>query len=139
MLKSGKISKRNIRRLFGVGAHLCCGIAVALLPLIGSYTILSVVVFITMGSLMGAVFSGHIACAIDMAPSFCATIISLVTFSGMPVDWLSTRCVTLLLHEENTFQNWSNVFWLMSAIYIVGGTLFGIFCNSDVQTWNYEK
>lgn len=140
LLKSTKISKKNIRRFFGVGAFLCCGITIALLPVFGYSKTLSVSIFVITGSLMGSVFLGHVACILDIAPTFAATTMSLVTFFGMPVEWLATKCVTLLLkNDENSFTNWCNIFWLMSGVYIVGGLIFGFLCSTDPQPWNYDS
>lgn len=86
----------------------------------------------------GAVTAGYLANGLDIAPNFSGTIFGMANTLSSAGGFISTYMVAALTNENQTFQQWRWVFWILVGIYLFAGVVYLIFGTGELQPWNQE-
>ncbi|CAB3243765.1 unnamed protein product [Arctia plantaginis] len=136
ILRRGLMSRTNIRKLFNCGAFLSQTIFMVAAAYASSVT--GCVVFLTIAvGLGGFAWSGFSVNHLDIAPPHASVLMGLsntvATLPGIISPTLSSAIVT-----DQTAEQWRIVFFMSSAIYLIGAIIYGIFCSAELQPWVVE-
>lgn len=134
--RSGKLSTTATRKIFTAFAVFSPGILMILQAIYGEDRTLSVAIFTCSLFFNGAVSAGYLANALDIAPNFSGTIFGMANTLSSIGGWLSTKMVAALTHENDTFEEWRWVFWILVVVYVFGATVFTVFGTGKLQKWN---
>lgn len=93
--------------------------------------ILTVVVGLNAGHL-----TGFMLVHIDMAPNFAGTLMGITNCVANIVSIIAPLAAGAVLKDETDANEWRKVFYMASALYIVGNLLFIFFGTSERQKWN---
>ncbi|XP_021195146.2 putative inorganic phosphate cotransporter [Helicoverpa armigera] len=80
--------------------------------------------------------TGYLLVHIDMAPNFAGTMMGITNFFANIVSIIAPLVAGLILQDETDPEQWRQVFYVASAIYVASNTFFVIFGTSERQTWN---
>lgn len=134
--RSGKYSTTLIRKGFTTFAVTTPALMMIIQAFFGYDATISVAIFT--GSLFfnGAVTAGYLANGLDIAPNFSGTIFGLANTLSSFGGFVSTSIVAALTNKNSTFDEWRNVFWVLVAVYAVGGVVYLILGSGELQSWN---
>ncbi|XP_078002079.1 putative small intestine urate exporter isoform X2 [Phascolarctos cinereus] len=106
------------------------------IPYVGSTT--AVTFMILASSASALCYSGFIVSPLDFAPRYASFIMSLGT-TAMWISGLISPFITgYFINQDNT-TGWKNVFFLSSAINVLGMIFYLIFGQTDIQNWAKEQ
>lgn len=136
LLKMRILSRTNIRKLFNCGAFLSQTVfmvAAAYAPSVsGCVVCLTVAV-----GLGGFAWSGFSVNHLDIAPPHASVLMGLsntiATLPGIISPPLAGSIV-----PDRTAEQWRIVFFISSAIYLLGAIVYGVFCSAEKQPWVVE-
>ncbi|KAG7299633.1 hypothetical protein JYU34_016620 [Plutella xylostella] len=136
LLSNGKLSRTNIRKLFNCGAFVAQTVfmvsAAYATSVVGCVACLTIAV-----GLGGFAWAGFAVNHLDIAPPHAGVLMGLsntvATLPGIISPPLAGSIVT-----ENTAEQWRTVFFITSAIYLVGAVIYGVFCSAEKQPWVVE-
>uniref|UniRef100_A0A2A4JIN8 Major facilitator superfamily (MFS) profile domain-containing protein n=2 Tax=Heliothis virescens TaxID=7102 RepID=A0A2A4JIN8_HELVI len=136
LLRRGVMSRTNIRKLFNCGAFLSQ--TVFMIAAAYSTTVTGCIVFLTIAvGLGGFAWSGFSVNHLDIAPPHASVLMGLsntvATLPGIISPPLAGSIVT-----DKTAEQWRVVFFISSAIYLVGAVVYGAFCSAEIQPWVLE-
>lgn len=102
----------------------------------GCDRITSVVIFTVGLTINGAVSGGYLGNGLDIAPNFSGTIFGMANTLSSLGGYLSSLMVGILTYKNQTYHQWTIVFWILTATYFVAALTF-LFCGSgELQKWN---
>jgi len=102
----------------------------------GCDRVASVVIFTVALTINGAVTAGYLGNGLDIAPNFSGTIFGIAnTFSSVG-GFLSSFMVGTITYKNQTYAQWSIIFWILAAIYCTGALMFVLFGTAELQEWN---
>ncbi|XP_061383967.1 putative inorganic phosphate cotransporter [Danaus plexippus] len=81
-------------------------------------------------------YTGFLLVHIDMAPSFAGTLMGITNCISNALSIVAPLVAGAIISDENNPSEWRKVFYLSSAIYIIGSTFFNIFGSCEQQSWN---
>ncbi|KPM11659.1 sialin-like protein 7 [Sarcoptes scabiei] len=125
------------RKLFQTVALLGSATFMALVPLFGC-NILAIIVMLNLSMItLGLTAGGDSLIIVDIAPDYSGTIYGFTNALGSLPGFLAPMFVGFMLDLPDTlpFQQWSFLFWIGSAIYILGALIFLIFIDSNLEPW----
>ncbi|XP_022816205.1 vesicular glutamate transporter 1 isoform X1 [Spodoptera litura] len=136
MLRRGMMSRTNIRKLFNCGAFLSQ--TVFMVAAAYSTSVTGCVVFLTIAvGLGGFAWSGFSVNHLDIAPPHASVLMGLsntiATLPGIISPPLAGAIVT-----DKSADQWRIVFFISSAIYLIGAIIYGLFCSAEIQPWVVE-
>lgn len=134
--RGGRLSTTAIRKLFTAFAVFLPGVLMIFQAFYGRDRTVSVAIFTCSLFFNGAVTAGYLANGLDIAPNFSGTIFGMANTLSSIGGWLSTKMVAALTHQNDTFEQWRYVFWILFAVYSVGAVMFTIFGSGELQRWN---
>ncbi|XP_039749150.1 sialin isoform X1 [Pararge aegeria] len=136
MLQMQLLSRTNIRKLFNCGAFL----AQTIFMVAAAYatSIVGCVICLTIAvGLGGFAWSGFSVNHLDIAPPHASVLMGLsntiATLPGIISPPLAGSIVT-----DKTAEQWRIVFFISSAIYLLGAIVYGVFCSAEKQPWVVE-
>lgn len=136
VLTKGYMSRTNVRKLFNCGAFL----AQTIFMVAASYasTVTGCLVFLTIAvGLGGFAWSGFSVNHLDIAPPHASVLMGLsntvATLPGIISPPLAGSIVT-----DKTAEQWRVVFFISSAIYLLGAVVYGALCSGARQAWVLE-
>ncbi|XP_045493507.1 sialin isoform X1 [Colias croceus] len=136
MLKVGLLSRTNIRKLFNCGAFLSQTIFMVAAAYAGSVIGCIVCLTIAVG-LGGFAWSGFSVNHLDIAPPHASVLMGLsntiATLPGIVSPPLAGSIVT-----DKSAEQWRIVFFISSAVYLLGAIIYYIFCSAEKQPWVLE-
>lgn len=97
---------------------------------------MAVVLLTTVVGLNAGHMTGYLLVHIDMAPNFAGTMMGITNFFANIVSIIAPLVAGLILQDETDPEQWHQVFYVSSAIYIATNTFFVIFGTSERQSWN---
>ncbi|KAJ8670289.1 hypothetical protein QAD02_001548 [Eretmocerus hayati] len=133
-LRSKKIlTTTQVRKLFNCGAFLSQTIFMActayILTPVGAITCITVAV-----GLGGFAWSGFAPNPLDIAPKHASIVMGISnTFATLP--GIISPVITGYIIQNKTSNEWATVFFIASAVYLIGAIGYGIFASGEVQTW----
>ncbi|XP_063890547.1 vesicular glutamate transporter 1 isoform X2 [Helicoverpa armigera] len=136
LLRRGIMSRTNIRKLFNCGAFLSQ--TVFMVAAAYSTTVTGCIVFLTVAvGLGGFAWSGFSVNHLDIAPPHASVLMGLsntiATLPGIISPPLAGSIVT-----DKTADQWRIVFFISSAIYLLGAAVYGVLCSAELQPWVLE-
>jgi ACS family sodium-dependent inorganic phosphate cotransporter len=137
--KSEKLSTTSIRKIF------CCSLFFGTFVLFtiqvfwGYNSIVSVAVFTGSLGLMGLATPGIYANCVDVAPEFSGTVYGVSQVPASLSGYAITKIVALITKEEQSFQQWTYVFWILAGTNLFGFLFCLIFTSGDEQSWSLKK
>lgn len=102
----------------------------------GCDRILSVTIFTTALTINGAVTAGYLGNGLDIAPNFSGTIFGIANTLSSLGGCLSSYMVGTITYKNQTYAQWSIIFWILASIYCVGALIFAVFGTGELQKWN---
>ncbi|EFA04143.1 sialin [Tribolium castaneum] len=134
--KTGKFSTTAIRKLF---TGIVFG-GMALLFFVQAFWgynyVVSIVVFTGCLGLIGLSTPGVLANFVDIAPPFSGTIFGV---SQIPVSisgYVTTKIVALITKEEQGFEQWAIMFWILVGSNLFAFVFFMVFASGEEQQWS---
>lgn len=115
------------------------GLLMILQVYFGEDRVWSVLIITFTLTLNGAVTGGYLGNALDIAPNFSGTIFGMANTLSSLGGFLSSYIVGKLTNNNQTFEQWRIVFWIMVATYMCGALVFLIFGTTKTQSWNSSK
>ncbi|XP_037299293.1 sialin isoform X2 [Manduca sexta] len=133
LLQRGLLSRTNIRKLFNCGAFLSQ--TIFMVAAAYSSTVVGCVVFLTIAvGLGGFAWSGFSVNHLDIAPPHASVLMGLsntiATLPGIISPPLAGSIVT-----NQSAEQWRTVFFISSAIYLIGAVVYYFFCSAEKQPW----
>ncbi|XP_044272511.1 sialin [Tribolium madens] len=136
LLKSGRFSTTTTRKAFTTFAVLTPGFLMIIQAFLGMDSVITVVVFTASLFFNGAVTAGYLSNGLDIAPNFSGTIFGMANTLSSFGGWLSTKIVAILTKEEQTFEQWRYVFWILVGTYATGALVYLLLGTGELQKWN---
>jgi nitrate/nitrite transporter NarK len=96
----------------------------------------SIVVFTLSLGFMGCFPAGFYSNCLDIAPAFAGTIFGVAAAFGSFAGYLSTKILSLITKEQQSFQQWRYIFWILIGVELVGAGFYLIYASGKVQSWN---
>lgn len=127
---------KSIYDFFSSPAVLFPGLLMILQANFGLSAAFSVTMFTLSLTINGAVTAGYLANALDIAPNFSGTIFGMANTLSSIGGFLSAYMVAALTNEDNSFNQWRWVFWILCFIYLFGGYHFLLLGSGETQSWN---
>lgn len=129
-------SRTTIRKIFNCGAFL----AQTVFMVFAAYatSVVSCVVFLTIAvGLGGFAWSGFSVNHLDIAPPHASVLMGISnTVATLPGIISPPLAGAIITHK--TADQWRIVFFISSAIYLIGAVIYGIFCSAEKQRWVIE-
>ncbi|KAK6165944.1 hypothetical protein SNE40_022750 [Patella caerulea] len=129
----------TVRKIFqSIGCVGCAGCMIGISFLDHNNRIPAVCLLI-----MGLTFQNFTSVAfrinhLDIAPRYAGVLMGVTTTVAMSAG-LSAPFITSALIEEDTAEEWKEVFWIVAALNVVGAIIFAIFAKGEVQPWAIES
>uniref|UniRef100_A0A6M2DW79 Putative product n=1 Tax=Xenopsylla cheopis TaxID=163159 RepID=A0A6M2DW79_XENCH len=96
----------------------------------------SVAIFTVALTLNGAVTAGYLGNGLDIAPNFSGTIFGMANTLSSLGGFLSAFMVGSLTYENQTYEQWQIVFFILSATYAFGALVYLLLGTGELQPWN---
>ncbi|CAL1677061.1 unnamed protein product [Lasius platythorax] len=136
LLRTNKLSVTAIRKIFTTFAILTPSILMVIQVYHGCNRAASVAIFTVGLTINGAVTAGYLGNGLDIAPNFSGTIFGIAnTFSSIG-GFLSSFMVGTITYKNQTYEQWTIIFWTLAASYFTGALTFAIFGTGKLQKWN---
>ncbi|CAH1715815.1 unnamed protein product [Aphis gossypii] len=136
LLNSEKISKTMTRKIFTFIGVFTPGLLMILQVYLGDNQVWSVIIFTIALTMNGAVTGGYLGNGLDIAPNFSGTIFGMANTLSSFGGSLSSYIVGKLTNNNQTFEQWCIVFWILAATYMCGAMVFLIFGTAKTLSWN---
>ncbi|GBM03528.1 Putative inorganic phosphate cotransporter [Araneus ventricosus] len=135
LVASGKLKITTIRKIMNSIALYSPALCVLPVAFIGCEPV-AIVVLLTMAvSLNGFIYSGFNVIHVDMSPEFAGTLMGITNCIANLPGFMAPSFVGWIVQDGHTLQNWGIVFVTTSAIFVVSGTVFNLFCTAELQPW----
>ncbi|XP_074075693.1 putative small intestine urate exporter isoform X2 [Macrotis lagotis] len=126
----------RVRKLFTFLGMAFPSLFTVAIPYVNSITAIA---FLTLASTISSLcFSGIMVNPLDIAPRYTSFILGLVNVF-LIISGLVSPVVTGLFINQDTESGWKNVFFLSSAINLLGMIFYLIFGKADIQEWAKES
>ncbi|GIX72944.1 putative inorganic phosphate cotransporter [Caerostris extrusa] len=89
----------------------------------------------------GFIYSGFNITHVDMSPEFSGTIFGITNAISNVCGIIGPMIVGYFTASGATISNWSNVFYITSAMYTLSAVFYAIFASAELQPWgitNYK-
>lgn len=134
--RTNKLSVTAIRKVFTTFAVITPGVLMVIQVYYGCDRTASVAIFTFALTINGGVTAGYLGNGLDIAPNFSGTIFGIAnTFSSLG-GFLSSFMVGTITYHNQTYTQWTIVFWTLAGTYCIGGLAFLIFGTGKLQKWN---
>ncbi|XP_078045525.1 putative inorganic phosphate cotransporter [Augochlora pura] len=139
LLKKKKLSVTAIRKIFTSFALICPGLLMIVLANRGCDRVASVAIFTIALTVNGAVTAGYLGNGLDIAPNFSGTIFGIANTLSSLGGYLSSYMVGTITYKNQTYTQWSIIFWVLATTYFCGAVVYTIFGTGELQKWNNPK
>ncbi|VVC33105.1 Major facilitator superfamily,Major facilitator superfamily domain [Cinara cedri] len=139
ILNAEKMTKTMTRKIFTAIGVFAPGLLMILQAYFGENAVWSVVIFTIALTLNGAVTGGYLGNGLDIAPNFSGTIFGMANTLSSFGGFLSSYIVGKLTNNNQTFEQWRIVFWILAITYMCGALIFLIFGTAKTLSWNSES
>ncbi|XP_011875828.1 PREDICTED: putative inorganic phosphate cotransporter [Vollenhovia emeryi] len=134
--RNNKLSVTAIRKIFTTFAVLTPSILMVIQANYGCDRAASVAVFTVALTINGGITAGYLGNGLDIAPNFSGTIFGIAnTFSSIG-GFLSSFMVGNITYHNQTYTQWTIIFWILAAIYLMGAIAFAVLGTGELQSWN---
>eukprot|EP00091_Calanus_sinicus_P000134 TRINITY_DN10058_c0_g1_i1.p3 TRINITY_DN10058_c0_g1~~TRINITY_DN10058_c0_g1_i1.p3 ORF type:complete len:103 (-),score=25.10 TRINITY_DN10058_c0_g1_i1:65-373(-) len=84
----------------------------------------------------GIIYSGEQSAMLDIGNNFAGTLMGIINALGNTMGFLAPMVTGLIINHHNNVIRWKHLFWIATAVYTFGNTIFVIFGTSVEQKWN---
>ncbi|KAJ2945428.1 hypothetical protein O0L34_g240 [Tuta absoluta] len=137
--RSGKLSTTAARKLFTFFAVGLPGLMMLAQAYFGHDPVWSIAIFTMALTINGAVTAGYLGNGLDIAPNFSGTIFGMANTLSSFGGWLSTFMVGELTKDNNTYEQWQIVFYILAGTYFLGALTFVVLGSGELQPWAQRK
>lgn len=102
----------------------------------GCDRVASVAIFTTALTINGGVTAGYLGNGLDIAPNFSGTIFGMANTLSSLGGFLSSYMVGTITYKNQTYAQWSIIFWVLASTYCCGALVFAVFGTGELQKWN---
>lgn len=102
----------------------------------GCDRVTSVAIFTIALTVNGAVTAGYLGNGLDIAPNFSGTIFGMANTLSSLGGFLSSYMVGRITYRNQTYSQWSIIFWILATTYCFGALIFAVFGTGELQSWN---
>ncbi|CAL4233266.1 unnamed protein product, partial [Meganyctiphanes norvegica] len=135
----GYISTTFVRKAAITTGHLAPAICLVSLSFVECDNETTIALLFASVTINGAVLSGWIPNAVDIAPNFSGTTFGIINAVTTIPGWLAPMTVGAIVNNQQTFGQWRKVFYMAAGIYVVDMVFFLIFASGEEQSWNKVK
>lgn len=136
LLKSGRMSRTNIRKLATAISNIVQGLFVLGLAFSGCDRVAAVFCLVGAAAANGAVSAGALASMVDISPNFASIIMGINGVVTVLPGFISPIVVGALTFQNQSVEQWRIVFLITAATLVLTGVPYVLFGRSDVQPWN---
>jgi ACS family sodium-dependent inorganic phosphate cotransporter len=136
--KSERLSTTAIRKTFCSILFFGTFILFAIQAFWGYNSIVSVAVFTSSLGLMGLATPGIYANSVDIAPAYSGTVYGISQVPAALAGYALTKIVAVITKDEQSFQQWIYVFWIVAGVNLFAFLFCLIFISGDEQSWNHK-
>ncbi|KAG8180930.1 hypothetical protein JTE90_013936 [Oedothorax gibbosus] len=86
-------------------------------------------------ALNGFIYSGFNITHVDMSPDLAGTLFGITNAISNFCGIIGPAVVGALTASGATIANWSDVFYITSAVYVVSAVFYAIFASAELQPW----
>ncbi|XP_014239443.1 sialin isoform X2 [Cimex lectularius] len=133
---TGKLSTTAIRKIFTTFAVGVPGLLMVAEVFLGQSTVWTVTIFTLALTLNGAVTAGYLGNGLDIAPNFSGTIFGMANTLSSLGGFVSTYIVGSLTFQNETYERFQIVFWILAVMYAIGCVMYLVFGTGQLQSWN---
>ncbi|KAL0280109.1 UNVERIFIED_CONTAM: hypothetical protein PYX00_001499 [Menopon gallinae] len=127
------LSTLRVRKLFNCGGFLCQTVFLLLAAHSSSPAVLMIFLTIAVG-FGGFAWSGFGVNHLDIAPAYAGILMGVSnTFATLP--GMISPVLTGHIVEHKTPEEWQVVFYIASAVYLLGAAFYAIFASGEEQIW----
>ncbi|KAH8260738.1 hypothetical protein KR038_010435, partial [Drosophila bunnanda] len=133
------LSLTNVRKVFTALSQIIPGILLYCIGHIDNVHILLTVWFIAV-IFITASYAGAMANIIDIAPNYghSAAVLAFCQTIHMSASFISPLTAGFIVTQEDSIEQWQNVFQISAIISISTYGFYQIFGTAEIQTWNKE-
>uniref|UniRef100_A0A146KJP9 Sialin n=2 Tax=Lygus hesperus TaxID=30085 RepID=A0A146KJP9_LYGHE len=136
---TGKLSTTATRKIFTTFAVGLPGLLMVAQVYLGDSTFWTVTIFTIALTLNGAVTAGYLGNGLDIAPNFSGTIFGMANTLSSIGGFISSGIVAQITYQNETYDRFRIIFWILAATYIVGSCFYLVFGSGVLQEWNTPK
>ncbi|GAB0094566.1 putative inorganic phosphate cotransporter [Sergentomyia squamirostris] len=140
---SDVLSRRDViplsvsRKLFNSIGHLIPMFALVALGYVTKDNVDLAVGLLTIAvGINSATYLGFQVNHIDLAPNHAGVLMGITNGAANIMSIIAPLLVGFVVQDSTDPYQWRLVFFISSAVYLVGNTLFVIFGRTDIQAWN---
>ncbi|XP_074595484.1 putative inorganic phosphate cotransporter [Brevipalpus obovatus] len=139
MRETGKFSITYLRNSFNFLGTIGSGICMILIPLFGANSLAINMLFILTMIFAGSLCSGYVTNHLDMAPSYAGTLMGVSNFISNSPGFLLPAVASAIVGDSKDVDDWAKLFYLTGVISILGGVIYLIGSDCEVQPWDPES
>lgn len=94
-----------------------------------------VLLFVAVGS-NGSVLCGYHVNHMDLSPVYAGTLMGITNTVANFFGIIAPLLVHFIVTEPRNAMLWAIVFYISSAVYVIGSVVFVIFGSGEIQAWN---
>jgi hypothetical protein len=102
----------------------------------GQSSMVSVVIFTSSMGLHGLAASGVYVNSIELASSYSGTIFGMSQVLVAMTGYVATKLVALLTKEDQSFQQWAYMFWILVGVNLFAMAYFVVFGSGEEKSRN---
>jgi hypothetical protein len=136
--KSERLSTTVIRKTFCSILFFGTFVLFAIQAFWGYSSIVSVAVFTCSLGLMGLATPGILANSADIAPAYSGIIYGISQVPAGLAGYALTKIIAVITKDEQSFQQWTYVFWILAGVNLFAFLFCLIFTSGDEQSWNHS-
>lgn len=136
LIQSKTLSRGQTRKLMTFIGFMGPAIALTSISLIGCSSTWAVALLCIAVMLEGTGYPGYNVNELELSPNYAGTLKGATGTIANICGFITPALVGFLTDEHQTIKAWNNVFYLSSAIYVLGTAIFVFFAKTSVQPWN---
>ncbi|CAL4145626.1 unnamed protein product [Meganyctiphanes norvegica] len=135
----GYISTTFLRKAAIATGHLIPAICLVGLSFVECDTETTIALLFFAVTINGAVLTGWVPNAVDIAPNFSGTTFGIINAISTIPGWLAPMAVGAIVNNQQTIYQWRKVFYMSAGIFIADMVFFLLFASGEEQPWNKVK
>ncbi|CAL4058756.1 unnamed protein product, partial [Meganyctiphanes norvegica] len=133
------ISTTFLRKAAIATGHVIPAICLVGLSFVECDTETTIVLLFFSVTINGAVLTGWVPNAVDIAPNFSGTTFGIINAISTMPGWLAPMAVGHIVNNQQTISQWRKVFYVAAGVYIADTVFFLLFASGEEQPWNKVK
>ncbi|XP_034129511.1 sialin isoform X2 [Drosophila guanche] len=133
------LSLTNVRKLFTALSQIIPGLLIYFIGYVDNIPLLLSIWFIAV-IFITASYAGAMANIIDIAPNYghSAAVLAFCQTIHMSASFISPLTAGFLVTQEDSIDQWRNVFLVAAVISLLTYIVYQIFGSAEIQAWNIK-